>query len=84
MNDHQEAARGDRARTLLDSAAFKEAKDAVEDYYRKSIFETAPADAEKREALFMEYHAFRRVVKRLLDWEQSGQLAQATLDRENQ
>lgn len=82
MNDHQDAVRGDRARKLLDSDVFKEAKDAVEGFYRKAIFETAPDDAAAREALFMEYHAFRRVVKRLLDWEQSGQLAQATLDRE--
>lgn len=79
---HDRQARGARAREFLDSPTFQDAVTAVDGWYREAMFATKPEDGEKREALFMEYNGFRRVLKRLTDWDFDGEMATRELATE--
>ncbi len=78
----ERAALGARCRELLENPVFREAIEAVDAEFREAVFRTAMEEADKREALFREYHALRRVVHRLRNWEQDGVLAE--MEREAQ
>lgn len=83
LTAHQRAALGGRARELLNSSAFNEAVEAVDAYYRDSMFRTGPHEGETREQIFMEYNGLRRVIKQLQSWESDGEMASMELDAEN-
>ena len=73
-------ARGARARELMNSPMFGEVIEAVEKEYRDAMFATRMEDGEKREALYAEYNGFRRLLKRLVDWENDGEMASLELE----
>ena len=73
-------ARGARCRELAQSPMFMDAVEALDAEYRTAMFQTLPEARDLREQLFLEYHALRRVIKRLKAWEQDGVLAQAEMD----
>jgi len=75
-------ARGARVRELSQSAMFQEAVKEVDGFYREALFKTTLEASAKREELFMEYHALKRVLVRLNSWQQDGEVAQAEMARD--
>jgi len=78
----ERSALGARCRELAQSPMFTEAVSSLDLEYREAIVRTAPADNERREQLYLEYHGLFRVVSKLKSWEQDGVLAQAELESE--
>jgi hypothetical protein len=64
----------------MQSEVFKEALGGVNEAYERAILESAPHDGKRRDELFMEYHALKRVVARLRKWEADGELAKREIE----
>ena len=67
----------------MKSEVFTEALTAVNNEFERAILGSKPIEADKREQLFMEYTALKRVVQRLRNWESDGAMAQLEIDAEN-
>lgn len=80
---HKRAARGARSRELLDSDTFQGAVGDLNAELERSILTSRPHDTEARERQFLEYHALKRVVSRLHQWVEDGNLAQREIDSDN-
>ena len=77
----ERAALGARCRELLQSETFQKAIAELDHEYREALFRTAPAETDKREQMFLEYHGLKRIVGRLQSWEADGVMAQQEIDR---
>lgn len=82
MTPDQRLARGDRARALLASDAFKAVAAAVDKDIRDAVFRTAADDVAGRETLHAEYRGFTALMKRLQSWADDGRMAEAEIERE--
>lgn len=80
---HERAALGARCRELMQSETFQVAISAVDQDFQRQIMSTRPDQTEKREQLFLEYHALKRIIGKLRNYEADGEMAQVEIDREN-
>lgn len=82
MTPEQRRERGDKARQLLGSDAFRAAAEAVSADLKDRIFRTEAEDVQRREVLHAEYRGFTALMKRLKGWADDGLMAEAEIERQ--
>lgn len=75
MSPSDRMARGARVKQLMEDETFSAALLAVDHEIRDAIVKTGHEDQKIREALYHEYHALKRVISKLKQWQADGAIA---------